>query len=100
MRTMVRPRAGDLHEASYNASSIVGWLLGRLTHPSSVDVKQRIDVLFPHTNRSVRFDIDGRDDPADVADVLVAALEDNDPLEAERVLTAVFESRDELPRRS
>ena len=60
-----------------------------------VDDRQRIEVLFAETDRTVRIDLEADADPA-VVDALAAALEADDPVDAERGLTEYLE-RGRLP---
>jgi hypothetical protein len=58
-----------------------------------VDGGQRIEVLFTQTDRTVQIDLEGDAESSDVVDLLVAALNVDDPAEAERWLTDSVEGR-------
>jgi hypothetical protein len=53
--------------------------------------RQQIEVLFAETERTVAIDIDRDADSSDVLDAVTTALEIDDPVAAERVLTDALE---------
>lgn len=65
------------------------------------DGPQRIEVLFTHESRTVEVELDGADDGdgESVVDLLVAAIEADDPDEAERQLESGLGSRGRVSRR-
>jgi hypothetical protein len=61
-------------------------------HADQVDGdRQRIEVLFAETERTVAIDIDRDADSSDVLDAVTTALEIDDPVAAERALTDALE---------